>query len=69
MSQPVDVLKFRREDKIKLRDGRELEIRNVYMSTTGIMVVAKGNTAGICDQNIPLAEIVEHKERNKKDAS
>lgn len=59
-----DVLKFRKDDKIKVKDGRELVIRNVYMGADGIMVVAKGNSAGIADQNFKLVDIVEHKERN-----
>ena len=61
--KPVDVSKFRKEDEITVKDGRKMKIRNVYMSTTGIMVVAHGATAGIADQNIPLVDVVEHKEK------
>lgn len=64
--KPVDVLKFRREDEITVRDGRKLSIRNVYMGANGIMVIAKGSTAGIVDQNFLLSDVVEHKEKKEK---
>ncbi len=61
--KPVDVSKFRKDDEIATKDGQKFKIRNVYMSTTGIMVVAKPHTAGIADWNIPLSEVAEHKEK------
>lgn len=67
--KPVDVTKFRREDRIKIRDGRELSIRNVYMGTNGIMIVAKGSTAGIADQNILLSDVTEHEEKHERNSN
>ena len=61
--KPVDVAKFRKDDVITVKDGRQLQIKNVYMGTNGVMIVAKGSTSGIADQNFLLADITDHKEK------
>ena len=57
----LDLEKMRKVDEITVTDGRKLKVRNVYMSTDGIMIVAKGSTSGNVDQNIPVSKVTDHK--------
>ena len=63
--EPIDVRKLRRESQITLKDGRKAEVKNVYMGTNGIMVVAKTGIAGPCDQNFLLDDIVDVKAKGE----
>jgi hypothetical protein len=63
----VDPTKMKKDDEITVKDGRKLKIRNVYMGTEGIMVIAKGSTSGpLVDQNFLLADVTDHKEKKEK---
>ena len=54
----VDVLKLRKGAKIILKDGRPGIVKGCFMSTEGVVVMAKTG-GGICDENIPLENIAE----------
>jgi hypothetical protein len=58
MSDQVDVLKLRKGAEIVLKDGRKGIVKGCYMSTEGVIVMAKTG-GGICDENIPLENIAE----------
>ena len=57
---------MRKDDEITVTDGRKLKVRNVYLSTDGIMIVAKGDTSGIFDQNIHMSKVTDHKLKKKE---
>ena len=54
----IDVLKLRKGAEILLKDGRKGIVKGCYMSTEGVVVMAKTG-GGISEENIPLDDIAE----------
>lgn len=54
----VDVLKLRKGAQILLKDGRKGVVKGCYMSTEGVVVMAKTG-GGVADENVPLDNIAE----------
>jgi len=63
VSKPIDITKMKKDDTIIVKDGRRGLLKNLYMSPTGVMAIIKTDIAGPCDQNIPVSEIEEHREK------
>lgn len=62
----IDITKVRKDDAVKLADGRDGHVKNVYLSPTGIMMVVKTGIAGPCDQNVPIEQVTDHKPKKEK---
>ena len=61
---PLDLKKLRHGDKIKMKDGEELEVNGAYLSTDGIILRAKQpGGSGIVSRNCKPDDVTEHKEK------
>lgn len=61
----IDVALLKHGSKIVVRDGDSLAVTGSYMSSDGLVIVAKKNPGDLCERNVPLKDIVTIMEEDK----
>ena len=53
----IDLSTLKHGSKNVAKDGETLQVTGSYMSTEGLVIVAKKNSADVCERNVPLSDI------------